>query len=64
MVEISLRKEHDPDAVWLEVGPQLGLHNINFERAMIRIDGIIYDELTPEVEELFDKAMIMQKLKG
>jgi hypothetical protein len=62
LVELKLIDETDTDA-WQPVTGGFGLHNVNFERAMIRIDGVVYTERTEELEEVFDKAMTFQKLQ-
>jgi len=47
---------------WVETMHFIEIHNVNFERSDLRIDGVVYTEDTEEFRDAFKKAKLWAKL--
>ena len=57
MIEINTFGE------WVETMHFIEIHNINFERSDIRIDGVVYTEDSDKFRKAFRKAKLWMTLK-
>ena len=67
MIEIALKPGGDdsdqPRLGWVLSTPQIEVHNINFERTHVRIDGVVYTKDSEEFQEAFKRAKLWMTLK-
>ena len=53
----------DNTSAWVSVSHSMIIENVNFERAELRIDGVVYKEDTEELRKTFTKAKIWMTLQ-
>ncbi len=67
MIEIDLKPGGDRSGQtslgFVEASAAIELHNINFNRTRLRIDGIVYTEKSEECIEAFKKAKLWMTLQ-
>jgi hypothetical protein len=67
MIEIDLKpggqSSGQTSLGWVEASSSVELHNMNFNRVRLRINGVIYTEKSKECIEAFKKAKLWATLK-
>lgn len=67
MIEIALKPGGDDSGQtrlgWQETTAQIEIHNINFRRTHVRIDGVVYTEDSEEFQKVFAKAKLWMQLQ-
>lgn len=61
MIEVKLLK--DARREWMQVTTSMELHNIDFSRAKMRINDVVYTEKTEECITAFNEAMFWMRLQ-